>query len=230
MKLLIAFLKLLRWPNLVFIALTQWLFYFIVFFAINHVNPIHFSTFHSHSLLFYLLIFSSVCIAGAGYIINDYFDIQIDAINKPERIVVDQAIKRRWVIVWHLFLSFLGILTSAYVSYKTQKWMIVFINTACVFLLWFYSTHFKRKLIIGNVLIAILTAWVIGVVYFYCGATLIHFNVWNRNVYNYDAKLFYKLTILYSGFAFIVSLIREVVKDMEDMFGDARFNCKTIPI
>ncbi len=229
MKLFDAFLKLVRWPNLLFIALTQWLFYFCVLNSV-YKNGTGLSPNPQLNYLFYLLIAASVLIAAAGYIINDYFDLQIDVINKPERVVVDRVVKRRWAIMWHLILSFLGILISLFISYKTHKWVILVANTSCVMLLWFYSTIFKRKLLSGNIIISALTAWVIVVVYFFSGASIISYKGWHISNYPFDIKKFYKFTILYAGFAFIVSLIREVVKDMEDMEGDAKYDCKTMPV
>ena len=230
MKLLIAFLRLIRWPNLVFIAITQWLFYFCV------VGSMQLEKFNSGQagasqyFLFYLLMAASVLIAAAGYIINDYFDMHIDAVNKPERVVVDKVVKRRWAIMWHLVFSLSGVLISFYISYKTGTWIIVIANLVCVLLLWFYSTTFKKKLLSGNVIIAALTAWVIVVVYFFAGAAIINYNGWHMGNYSFDIKRLYKFTMLYAGFAFIVSLIREVIKDLEDMHGDARYQCKTMPI
>lgn len=222
MKLLLAFLKLIRWPNLFFIALTQCLFYFSVFETLL-VQPEYA---HKH-ILFYLLVLSSVSIAAAGYIINDYFDLQIDAVNKPEKVVVDKIVKRRWAIIWHWLLSALGVVLSAYISYQVDNWLILTVNVACVLLLWLYSTTFKRKVLSGNVIIAALTAWVIVVVYFFCGANIA---VWQRAGVAFDEPKFFKFMILYAGFAFIVSLIREVIKDLEDMDGDAKYNCRTMPI
>ena len=230
MKLLVAFLRLIRWPNLLFIAFTQWLFYFFVINYLrleNKITPPHSSRQH---LLFYLLIAASVMIAAAGYIINDYFDRDIDAINKPEKVVVDRVLRRRWAIVWHLLFSFAGVFISLFISYKTGKWIIVIANIFCVLLLWFYSTTFKKKLLAGNIIIAALTAWVIVVVYFFAGAGILNYEGWQGGIYSFDIKKLYKFTILYAGFAFIVSLIREVVKDLEDMYGDAKYDCKTMPV
>jgi 4-hydroxybenzoate polyprenyltransferase len=222
MKLVAAFLKLIRWPNLFFIALTQSLFYFCVFehLLLSSGFP------HSHQL-FFVLVSASVVIAAAGYIINDYFDLQIDAINKPQKVVVDKIVKRRWAIMWHWMLSGLGILLSIYVSYRIGNWVIAVANICCVVLLWFYSTRFKRKILSGNIIIAALTAWVIGVVYFFCGANIIN---WQQPNIPFDVVRFFKYMVLYAGFAFIVSLIREVVKDLEDMQGDAKYDCRTMPI
>ncbi len=175
---------------------------------------------------FYLLLAASVFIAAAGYIINDYFDLSIDAVNKPQKVVIDRVIKRRWAIVWHWILSGVGLLLSFYVSYKIGSWIIALANVLVVFALWFYSTTFKKKLLSGNIIIAALTAWVIVVVYFFCGA---HISLWRLETSATGAR-FFKFTVLYAGFAFIVSLIREVIKDIEDMEGDARYGCKTMPI
>lgn len=230
MKLFEAFLRLIRWPNLIFIAITQWLFYYCIVNSLYKVNVSTAPHFPHQNVLFYLLIAASVLIAAAGYIINDYFDLKIDVVNKPGRVVVDRILKRRWAIIWHLLLSFAGIALSFYISFKTGNWIILMANICCVLLLWFYSTTFKRKLLAGNVIIAALTAWVIVVVYFFTGATVLNYKGWLVEHYPFDIKRFYKLTILYAAFAFVVSLIREVIKDIEDINGDAKYNCKTMPI
>jgi 4-hydroxybenzoate polyprenyltransferase len=223
MKSVAAFFKLIRWPNLFFIILTQCLFYFCVFQNIL-IQPGYHTGNKNH---FYLLVLASVCVAAAGYIINDYFDVQIDAVNKPQKVVVDKLVKRRWAIIWHWLLSGIGILLSVYISYKTGRWIISIANILCVFLLWVYSTTFKKKVLWGNVIVAALTAWVIVVIYFFCGASI---EVWQGQHMAFDAQRFFKFTLLYAGFAFIVSLIREVIKDLEDMEGDAQFHCRTMPI
>jgi 4-hydroxybenzoate polyprenyltransferase len=222
MKLVAAFLKLIRWPNLFFIALTQTLFYFCVFESLQ-IDP---ADGRKH-LLFYLLVLASVIIAAAGYIINDYFDVQIDAVNKPQKVVVDKLVKRRWAILWHWILSGMGVMLGLYISYKIGNWIIGLANIICVMLLWVYSTSFKKKILSGNIIIAALTAWVIVVVYFFCGANI---TVWEQHNLPFDARKFFKFMVLYAGFAFIVSLIREVIKDLEDMEGDAKYNCHTMPI
>jgi 4-hydroxybenzoate polyprenyltransferase len=230
MKLFVSFLKLIRWPNLLFIAITQWLFYFAVVDSLQLDTKTISPTYPFNHLLFYLLISASVMIAAGGYIINDYFDMHIDAVNRPEKVVVDKTVKRRWAIVWHMILSILGIVVSLYISYRTGTWIIGIANIICVLLLWLYSTTFKKKLLAGNIIIAALTAWVIVVVYFFAGAGVLNYNGWHEGDYSFDIFRLYKFMTLYAGFAFIVSLIREVIKDMEDMHGDARYDCHTMPI
>jgi 4-hydroxybenzoate polyprenyltransferase len=225
MKILAAFFRLMRWPNLVFIIITQLLFYFCVYTPLLKEQPQH-----QISLLFFLLIVASTFIAAAGYIINDYFDIQIDAINKPDRVVINKFIKRRWAIIWHWILSIIGVGFSLYVSYKIKEWPIFFINSMCVLALWLYSTTFKKKLLVGNVMIAALTAWVILVVYLFAGADLFSLKGFATNAENLNVRKFFKFTLLYASFAFITTLIREVIKDLEDMEGDRKYDCNTMPI
>jgi 4-hydroxybenzoate polyprenyltransferase len=223
MKLVGAFFRLIRWPNLVFIALTQFLFYYTIITPgfkntdlVNILGPGY----------FYILCLSCLFIAAAGYIINDYFDLNIDRVNKPEKLVVEKLIKRRWTIIWHWILSCIGVLLGLFVSWKIRNIFVGFSHIVCVILLWFYSTTFKRKLIIGNIIISLLTAWVILVLYL-CEFR-IHFFV--HPVYHRVLSRIYKFSVLYAGFAFIISLVREVVKDIEDMEGDAAYNCRTMPL
>jgi 4-hydroxybenzoate polyprenyltransferase len=176
--------------------------------------------------LFFLLAASSVFIAAAGYIINDYFDLNIDRINKPKRLVVDRIIKRRSTILWHWMLSGLGLLLSFYVSWRLRNPLIALGNLSCVVLLYFYSTTFKRKLLIGNVIISLLTAWVILVLY----VGEFDWAAFTVGEYRRLLSTLFKFAIVYSSFAFLLSLIREVVKDIEDMDGDMKYGCRTMPI
>ena len=224
MKLVPAFFKLIRWPNLVFIALTQVLFYYAI--VIPSFPAIYHNALRLHSSLLIYLTLSSVLIAAAGYIINDYFDLNIDQVNKPDDIVIQKIIRRRWAIIWHLVLSILGVLLAAYVGWKINNILLPLANLLCVVLLWFYSTTFKKKLLIGNVIISLLTAWVILVIYC-CEVNLF---LLKEPVYHHAMARVFKFTVIYAGFAFIISLIREVVKDMEDIEGDERYGCRTMPI
>jgi 4-hydroxybenzoate polyprenyltransferase len=227
MKLITAFLRLVRWPNLVMIAVTQGLFYFsIVPSYVGDTISIlsYFGTQH-----YALLIISSLLIAAAGNIINDYFDRNIDEINKPEKKIIDTLIKRRWAIVMHIVFSLTAILIGFYIDSQTPVFWLGFSNTICVVLLFAYSISLKKKLLVGNVLISLLTAWVIFVC-FLCYYRTLSFE--GIELFERQAILrrFMRISFLYAGFAFIISLIREVVKDMEDIEGDKKYGCKTIPI
>jgi 4-hydroxybenzoate polyprenyltransferase len=222
LKTVAAFFRLVRWPNLVFIILTQFLFEYCIYqriYGASWNNPVE-------TRQFIFLVLASVLIAAAGYIINDYFDLNIDQINKPDKVVVNKLISRRWVIFWHMILSLLGLFFTVSALPIAEYWYLVLGNLASIILLWFYSTNFKKQLLIGNVLISLLTAWVIGIIFFSKYLLKIH------TLLKVDTNQirFFRLTILYASFAFIISLIREVIKDMEDMDGDRKYGCRTMPI
>ena len=217
-----AFLKLIRWQNLVFIALTQVLFfYFVLPFVYRVKDPQDLYNLSGNH--FFLLLAASVFIAAGGYIINDYFDVNIDEVNKPSHLIIGKYINRRWAIALHLLLSFAGLVISCYIGYRLGNIYIPFFNLLAIVALWFYSTTFKKKLLIGNVLISLLTAWTILVI------TIAEYRTTLPNDLYFVSRLL-KLSFLYAGFAFIISLIREVIKDMQDMQGDARYGCRTMPI
>lgn len=227
MKLAGSFLRLIRWPNLVFIALTQVLFYYAVILPV--LPPVYNDLGKRLTQpVFITLVIASVLIAAAGYIINDYFDINIDRVNKPAKMVVEKVIKRRWAIILHIVITLAGLALSLHVSLKTT--LVIFIaNIGCALLLWVYSTTFKKKLLSGNIIISALTAWVIIVLYFAVNTVYLNPFSQPRDIIAAMNQVF-KFAALYAGFAFIISLVREVVKDIEDMEGDARYGCKTMPI
>lgn len=219
MNLTVAFLKLIRWPNLVFIVLTQILFFYCILpFVYQGIQA---TTLSSH--YFYLLVTASISIAAAGYIINDYFDLNIDLVNKPSKLIIEKYINRRWAIVLHLCLSLIGFLISGYVGYKLRNIYLPFFNLLSIAALWYYSTLFKKKLLIGNIIISLLTAWVILVI------TVAEYKL-SSNVERIIIPRLLKVSFLYAAFAFIISLIREVIKDMEDIKGDVKYGCETMPI
>ncbi|MDB5263036.1 MAG: hypothetical protein JWQ14_2317, partial [Adhaeribacter sp.] len=149
---------------------------------------------------------ATFCVAAAGYIINDYYDIKIDAINKPKRLVVGQGVNRRQAMLAHLLLSAIGVLVGF-----TLSWSVGLVNAGAVLLLWGYSAQLKMMLLLGNITIAFLSATMLLVV-------AVNLGVDNKAVW------------AYSLFAFIISLVREIIKDMEDVKGDATFGCRTLPI
>ena len=197
---IIGFLKLTRFPNLLIIGLTQ---YFSVVFLVAHPE-----TWPEKLLDFKLFLLSSstILIAAAGYIINDYYDIKIDYVNKPDKVVVGKLVKRRIVLFSHAALNVFGIAIGFYLNLYVGV-----INFIAGFMLWIYSNRLKRMPFIGNLVIASLAGLSILVVAIY----------YQRN---------YSLLINYAVFAFSINLVREVIKDMEDLRGDMRFGSKTLPI
>ncbi len=154
----------------------------------------------------FLISLSTVIIAAAGYVINDYFDIKIDIVNKPDRVVVGRYLKRRWAMGAHQFFNVMGAAIGLLVSIS-----IFLINVFSITLLWFYSERFKRLPFIGNFIVSLLTGFSLLILTF-------HYPENQR------------LVVIYAIFSFFISLIREIVKDMEDIKGDAAHGCKTLPI
>ena len=194
------YLKMIRGLNLLIIGLTQ---YLTAIFLMGNKNGWQQYLFDKG---FFLLVLSTVIIASAGYLINDYYDVKIDYVNRPDRVVIGKSLTRRWVIIGHVVLNFIGISFGFYLSP-----IIGVINFFAAFLLWLYSNQLKRLPFIGNLAIALLT-----------GATLIV-------VGQYFREKEY-LVLCYAIFAGFITLIREVVKDMQDLKGDEKFGCKTLPI
>jgi 4-hydroxybenzoate polyprenyltransferase len=216
-----GFFNLIRYPNLVFILLTQVLFYFSIIVPLSGGNP------KLSVQDFILLALASIIIAAAGYIINDYFDMDIDSVNKPERMIIGKNISRRWAMLLHMLFSLVGLFLTAIVSMHLNSLWLLFLNFLSVFLLLLYSTTFKKKFVIGNIIISLLTAWVIISLF------VAEFQWGDRDymkLHYQELSAIYKYTLVYASFAFIVSLIREVVKDLEDQVGDRKYGCTTMPI
>ncbi len=139
--------------------------------------------------------------------------------------VVEKVISRRSVIIWHLLLSITGIAIGFYIDIKTNVRFLGFANSVCVLLLFLYSISLKKKLLWGNILISLLTAWTILVVGWCETSKLLQ-----PNLIGASTEKITRLSFLFAGFAFVISLIREVIKDMEDIEGDSKYGCNTMPI
>lgn len=195
-----GFLRLIRVQNLLIVVATQFLARIVL------VGPRQAWPRLLTDPTIWLLSLSTVCIAAAGYIINDYFDIKIDLVNKPERVVIGRYLKRRVAIGTHQLLNVIGCLIGLYLS----KWVFL-ADVISVSLLWIYSAQLKRQPFIGNLVVSLLTALSLIVLAVY---------------YRQNAEML----LIYALFSFGISLVREIIKDMQDVRGDARFGCRTIPI
>jgi 4-hydroxybenzoate polyprenyltransferase len=220
---MIAFLRLIRIQNLLIIAFTQYMVRWCLIYPIFKLVglPLMLS-----ELSFFLLSLSTVMIAAAGYIINDYFDVKIDKVNKPHRLVVGKGVKRRVAIGAHTVINVLAVLIGLIASWMIGSWSLVVFHFVCAGGLWFYSTTFKRQFLIGNLLIALFTAFVPFVAGFYELLAAV------RNVPEAAMVIggAWRWLLAVSLFAFISTLLREIIKDIEDYEGDKEFGCRTMPI
>lgn len=222
-KLTGAFLRLIRYPNLIFIFLTQYLLQYAVLEPVLKWYGLHPTL---GNLQFFLLSGSTALVAASGYIINDYFDINIDLVNRPHRIIVDRLINRRWAIAWHTLFNIIAVALGFEVAIHEGNLVVGFIQPLCTGLLWFYSTSYKRQLVTGNLVIALLTALTVLVIGFY--EPQLYHNSGGQP--SYAAFRLIRIMVMYAVFAFLISLVREIVKDLEDQPGDAKEGCRTIPI
>jgi 4-hydroxybenzoate polyprenyltransferase len=210
-------------------------FFFIPYF--NYVNPVMQKLGKTESLDYFLLVFSTIMIAAAGNIINDYFDVKADRINKPEKVIIGKHIKQRWAIVWHWAFNFVAFSIACYLSLRHETFWYVFIHLFSINALWFYSMYFKRQFLIGNVLIALLTGLVpiLSGIYFlditkpYSAIQNDFWTIENTSwITGINLKIFFVL--FFAFFAFALNFLREIVKDMEDVKGDLILRAKTLPI
>ncbi len=220
---MISFLKLIRLPNLLIMALSMYLMrWFLIIPSTSQTN----FEFSLHPFHFFLLTLSVLLISAAGYIINDYFDISADLINKPKKIIINKKITRRQAILLHLFFSISGAGTGIYISYVAGSIWLSGIFLFAILLLWLYSASFQKIFLLGNFSIALLSAltpmlpWIFEV-------TSIHL-FYHHSLFNF--KALNHIFFFYFVFAFLITLIREIIKDMEDIEGDKMFGYQTLPV
>lgn len=220
MKQLLASIRIVRPLNLVFIFLAQALCRYCLIIPIYEHYGVQTSM---DDQQFLLLAISTVLIAAAGYVINDYFDVKIDQVNR-RKLLVDRHITRLWAIFFHWILTTAGILIGAYVAFTLGRLHLVTLHMGAALLLWFYSTSLKCTPLLGNISVSLLTGLVVVIVGI--------FEVWFINrppAIAEPAKAVALLVMAYGSFAFLISMVREIVKDMEDQQGDAAFHCNTLP-
>ena len=155
------YLQLIRYKNLLFIALIQILMQQLIIVSI--LQKYGFSTVNSSSFL-YLLVISTVLIAAGGYVLNDYFDVKIDTINHPEKLLVGKLIPKQQVMLIYQGLTTVGFLIGLLLSYLNRSLTLALVYIAVTGLLWFYSASYKRQFLIGNLVVSVLAALTILIV------------------------------------------------------------------
>jgi 4-hydroxybenzoate polyprenyltransferase len=213
MQKLKAIFTIIRFPNLVFIFLSQIIVYFKVIVPLAILAQLH--TVITNSDIF-ILALSTTLIAAGGYIINDYFDVKIDEINKPSRVTVELQFKRRHIMFAHIILDIIAVLITIPLALKAGHISLIGIPLISILMLVLYSAYFKRKPLSGNLIVAALTALTV-----YTPA-LYEFNIFHRVSME-------SITII-AIYAFCLTLMREIVKDLEDLKGDEADGCRTFPI
>lgn len=219
--------RLIRFNNLVMIAITQYLVRFCIITPILHIKGL---TSQMSEFWFAMLVLATVLLAAGGYAINDYFDTKTDAINRPKRVLVGKTFTRQFAIKLHFTLSTIGSLLGIAASLYVGIWQFALIFPFVGGLLWFYSTTYKAQLLLGNIIISLMAAMVPLIVLMFEFARITHtiLIVVQQNQINLNAIVFWVMG--FALFAFLTTFIREVVKDMEDFEGDAQTGRNTIPV
>lgn len=219
--------RLIRLPNLIIIALTMVLMRYCI---IQSIFKWYFINLEFPTYLFVLLVFTVVLIAAAGYMINDYFDVKTDLINRPDEVVIDKYIKASKVYNSYFVINFISLCFAFYLSSRVGVVSMTFLFPLAMGLLWFYSTTYKKQLLTGNILVSLIIAGVPILVVLY-EMPLVHSKYLHYPLaYNVLLKVVTIWCGTYAFFAFIINLIRELVKDIEDFEGDMAYGRRTLPI
>jgi 4-hydroxybenzoate polyprenyltransferase len=222
-----SILQVVRYRNLIIVAATMYLMRFFILQPLLNQKGM---TLLLNELNFLMLTLATVFITAAGYVINDYFDTRTDLINRPQTVIVGKSLSRRVVISLHWLLNVAGVALGIVVSFAIGKPLLSLVFFVIPGLLWFYSTTYKRQFLLGNIIVAFLTALVplmpllfeLPMLYDTYWQTLIFVpSVFNTIIYWVGG---------YAIFAFWLTLFREIVKDIEDFEGDSEYGRNTLPV
>ena len=224
---IIAFFRLIRLQNLLIVAGTLYLVRYCVLAPILKYGEL---SLQLSGFLFFLLVLSTVFITSAGYVINDYFDRKTDLVNRPDSVIIGKRINRRYAMAFHIIFNIIGVLTGFYISISIGEPLLSLIFITVSGLLWFYSTTYKKQLLIGNLIVAFLTAMVPLIVLLFEYPLLKSSYGTLLTTFSSIFKYLTAWILGYSGFAFLLTLVREIIKDTEDFEGDRAYGNQTIPI
>ena len=212
------FLKLIRFQNLIMLALMQLVFHF-VFFK-NQREPFMALT----DLEFLLLVLSTVMIAAGGYVINNIMDQETDEIAKPKDVIVGKHMSEAMAYNLYIAFNIIGVGIGFYLSNLIQKPMFSSIFIVVAGTLYMYATSLKQSLLIGNIIVALLL-----------GFSVIVVGIYDLYPATYEGNraqmgVLFSILVDYAVFAVLINFIREIVKDIEDMDGDYNAGMSTLPI
>ncbi|HOW41341.1 MAG TPA: geranylgeranylglycerol-phosphate geranylgeranyltransferase [Bacteroidales bacterium] len=232
-----AFFNLIRWQNLLIVVLTMILIRYALLepvlgkltVTLNEGSGAEVPVTLQFSLFnFILLVLATVFITAGGYVINDYFDIRTDLINKGS-VIVGTRIERRQAMMLHNIFNIAGVALGFYISWRSGYFLAGMLFLVVSGLLYFYSASYKRQFLLGNIVVAVLTGMVPLLVGFYEWPALYRYYSVNAvNPPDFDF-IFYWIGG-FAFFAFLTTLTREIIKDIEDFEGDVAYGRNTLPI
>jgi 4-hydroxybenzoate polyprenyltransferase len=212
-----TFLKLIRYQNLLLIALMQ----LVIRFGYLELINIPLSLWYWQ---YALLILATVLIAAGGYVINDIFDQETDAENKPNKTIIGKSISESKAYIIYASLTITGVACGFILanSVEHSNFAVVFVLIAT--LLYFYTSTLKQIALVGNIVVALLLAFSVIII----GMFDIFPNTFDIN--RKQMTLAFSILLDYAKFAFIINLVREIIKDIQDVKGDTLQEMKTLPI
>ncbi|MBK6731741.1 MAG: geranylgeranylglycerol-phosphate geranylgeranyltransferase [Bacteroidetes bacterium] len=220
MQKIINWIQMMRPANLLILGVTM---YFINQFILLPVFDKYGLYFTLNSFQFFLLVLSTLLICAGGYIINDYYDVESDAINKPHRHFIGKSISTIQALRGYWLLTGVGVLLGLFLAIKVGNIRLVTIHGIAALLLYFYSASYKRMPLLGNVVVALLIAISILLV----GAFEPAIYKLVREGDYYAARICWNIILGYALFAFLINVARELIKDLEDMEGDGKADMRT---
>lgn len=230
MKLITSFLRLVRWANLLIIGLSLSFFYYLI------IVPVHRNTLFTTLVPFppgefVLFVLSVIFIAAAGNIINDYFDFELDKEFKSDRPIASGDVTLDTAMYLHIAFVFAGIGLGFYLGWRNDTIKTGYLYVFAALTLYLYSAYLKKIPLAGNIVIAALSAFVFVLPVIFDAQFLnsIHAgNLFENTPYAFSILL--AQMRFYACFAFLTSLAREIVKDIEDQEGDAEYRINTLPV
>jgi 4-hydroxybenzoate polyprenyltransferase len=223
----ITFLNLIRYKNLIMMALMMLMMKLCV---IDPIIRIFNLTPTFTYLDFVILTLAQILVAAGGYVINDYFDIQADKINRPDSRIVGDEVSRGTATNLHLVMSITGCVLGMLVSMRVGFWPLGLIFPFEVGLLWFYSSAYKGMFLVGNLVVALLIATlpVLPSLYEYRGLIAVDDPCITAGAFDPTVIIYWSAGM--AAFAFLTTMMREIIKDIEDIEGDNAQGCRTMPI
>ncbi|MDO9254973.1 MAG: UbiA family prenyltransferase [Bacteroidales bacterium] len=209
----------LRVPNLLIIALTFLLLRYFVFIPVYSTYSI---TTGMGSLHYLLMITATILIAAAGYISNDYFDVITDEVNKPDKKYIGLQVTPGTALSTSLIFSFFALVTGIWLALLMQNLFPALLLLIALAVAWWYALSLKKSLLWGNIAVACMSAGTIAMAWI----------IENQcsQVTDIPFRIITDIITAISIFAFLLSMMREIVKDIEDMEGDSLINCRSLPI
>ncbi|MCL2687496.1 MAG: UbiA family prenyltransferase [Methanobrevibacter sp.] len=158
-------------------------------------------------------------VTGGGNVINDYFDYKIDAINKPSRPIPSGRISLKNAYTYASLLFITAIILGITISYLIDNFIPALIIALSSLLMYYYAHTLKKIALIGNIAVSLLT----GLCFIFAGIIIA-----------YDGDIVSLKIVAISAyigfFAFLMTMAREITKDMEDIEGDKVEKARTFPI